>query len=77
MALTSNLWVKEQLCLSIDDCVDEYVEIYKGEIKSKAATPVQGTLFEEDSGNLAAPIDKKGQTNVITLRPNYYTYPKG
>ena len=59
LALTSNLWVKEQLCLSIDDCVDEYVEIYKGEIKSKAATPVQGTLFEEDSGNLTAPVDEK------------------
>ena len=45
--------------LSMDDHVDECVEIYKGEIKSKAATLAQGTLFEEDSGNLAAPLDEK------------------
>ena len=36
--------------LSMDDYVEECIQLYQHEIKSKAATPAKGNLFDKDTG---------------------------
>ena len=44
--------------LSMDNYVDECVQLYEGEIKSKATTPAKGTLFDNDEGDEATTLNE-------------------
>ena len=45
--------------LSMDEFVNECAEVYKSDVKSKAATPTKGDLFDEDIGILAQALDEE------------------
>ena len=43
--------------LSMNNYIEECIKIYGGEIKKSAATPAKGTLFDDDGGSDAIPLD--------------------
>ena len=64
------------LRLSMDDYVKECIEIYGDKINKSAPAPAKGDLFDSDVGMMAEQLTEKEADKLITLQPNYCTYPK-